>query len=121
MTHSHESLGWAELMRIDGRFDSETAGEVERVLLDLLATGAPALLMDVSQVTLLASAGLRTLLVVTKEAGKRGKAAVVVAPTATARRVLQVSRLDSVLVIAEDLEAAKDLASPGPPARGLPS
>ncbi len=112
MRHWHESLDWAELVSIEGRFDSESAPEVEKALLDVLGGDAETLLVDVSDVTLLASAGLRTLLVATKEASKLGKKSVLVGPTPTARRVLQISRLDSVLTVADDLEAARELVAP---------
>jgi len=107
MSHPHESLGWADLVRVEGRFDSDNAAEIEETLLELLRSGAGTLLIDVSAVTLLASAGLRTILVAAKEASKQKKKSILVGPTASALRVLEISRLDSILTIVSDVDEAR--------------
>ena len=113
MSFSHEELGWADLVRIVDRFDSSNAPDIEGKLLELLASGSNAVLIEISAVTLLASAGLRTILVAAKEAAKRGKKSILVGPNDSARRVLEISRLDAVLSIVDTVEDARALAEEG--------
>jgi len=110
MSYPHESFEWADMVRVEGRFDASNAPQVEEKLLELLASGAETLLIEISAVTLLASAGLRTILVAAKEAAKRKKKSILVGPTPSAVRVLEISRLDSILTIVPGVEEAKEKA-----------
>lgn len=62
-----EQVGSVRLLALGGRFDTETAVDVELALQDLLAAGEREFLIDLSGIGYVSSAGLRVLLSLAKQ------------------------------------------------------
>lgn len=89
-----------------GRVDNSSAGACEREVAGLLESGKASLVIDLSQVDYLSSAGLRVLLVAAKGCKARGGSAILVGPQGPVLEVLKMSGFDRLLNIAHDREAA---------------
>ncbi len=76
MQISELEAGQVKVVALDGRFDAQSAGQVEEALKGAMAAGANKLLVDMGQVEYVSSAGLRVLLATSKRlAGQGGKLA----------------------------------------------
>lgn len=74
MQISERESNGIKIVALDGRFDAQTAGSVDEALIGLLSAGTTKLLIDLSAVEYVSSAGLRVLLSTAKKlAGKGGK------------------------------------------------
>ena len=62
-----ENAGAVAIVAISGRIDSNTSPQLERVLIDMIAAGAPRLVLDLTGTQYLSSAGLRILLLTAKQ------------------------------------------------------
>jgi anti-sigma B factor antagonist len=102
------------LVTVAGEIDLLTAPELRERVRPLPAED---LILDLSQVRLLAAAGLRALLELHDRRTRAGAQLVLAAPSAPVRRVLCVTRLDKTLPIAASVEEAVVLvtaaANPG--------
>lgn len=92
-----------------GRIDAASAAVAERDVLAVLEKAGPSVIMDLSQVDYVSSAGLRVLLVAAKTARSRGGKAVIVAPRASVAEVLRMSGFDKIIPIAPSLDDAQSL------------
>lgn len=106
-----------EILRIvlDGRLDVEGTQAIDMKFTALTATKRAAILVDMTQVSFLASIGMRTLLSCAKAAAKRGGKMVLLNPQPMVKEVLDRSGVSSLIPVYEDLEAATAaLREPGP-------
>ncbi|MEV6872086.1 STAS domain-containing protein [Amycolatopsis sp. NPDC051128] len=102
---SEELIGRTAILALDGEFDLRTAPEVDRAL-DLILRRAPRrLVVDLSEVCFLNSAGLEVLLACHRRAAPRTDLRVV-ATTRSTWRPLQIARLHETLVIHTSRAAA---------------
>jgi anti-anti-sigma factor len=99
------------LYRPKGRIDATNAAAAESEVLASLERAGPSVVIDLSQVAYLSSAGLRVLLVAAKSARGRGGKAVVVAPQTAVLEVLKMSGFDKIIPISVSIEAATQLLS----------
>jgi anti-anti-sigma factor len=90
--------GAAKVAAPAGRLDTASAPSVERALLAIMAPGARVVL-DLSAITYISSAGLRVLLKAAKEARAAGGAFALAAPQPAVREVLDVSGFDRIIAI----------------------
>ncbi|MBE1496142.1 anti-sigma B factor antagonist [Amycolatopsis lexingtonensis] len=105
LTLSEELIGRTAILALDGEFDLYTAPEVDRAL-DLILRRAPRrLVVDLSQVSFLNSAGLEVLLACHRRAAPRTDLRIV-ATTRSTWRPLQIARLHETLVIHTSRAAA---------------
>lgn len=115
---SEELIGRTAILALDGEFDLYTAPEVDRAL-DLIVRRAPRrLVVDLSRVGFLNSAGLQVLLACHRRAYPRTDLRLV-ATTRSTWRPLQIARLHETLVIHTSRAAALAAPFPGEP-RALP-
>ena len=92
-------------VRLAGAFDIAGAQEVEMPF-SLIAGSAGRVIVDVSQVTFLASIGIRTLLTAARGVARRGGAMAVYAPQPQVMKVIVASGLDQIVhVVGSEAEA----------------
>jgi anti-sigma B factor antagonist len=106
MDISQAKDGDVVIVKFAGRLDSSTAPAAEERLLTALGASAQSLVIDMSELVYISSAGLRVLLVVAKKAqAQHGKLALG-GLTENVREVFSVSGFDSIFTIAADAAAA---------------
>lgn len=94
------------LIEVSGRVDSMTAGEFGESLSSQLDTDHVHIVLDLSQVDYMSSAGLREIVSALK-AAKKAKGDVRIAnPSGRVREVLEMAGLDTIFLIFTDLESA---------------
>lgn len=90
-----------------GRIDASNAGVCEKDLLDLMEASGPSVIIDLSGLSYISSAGLRVLLMGAKTArAKAGKAVICSAP-ATITEVLKMSGFDKIIPLLVDRATAE--------------
>jgi anti-anti-sigma factor len=87
----------AAIARIEGRIDSSNTVEFERVLESGLNPTAKTVVMDFERVAFMSSAGLRVVLMLTKQLRKRGAQAAVCSLPGPIREVFSVSGVDRIV------------------------
>ena len=94
-------------IHLDGRFDSNTCGMVEQHLRGKIDQGLRQFVLNMENVPFIASAGLRVVLVIAKELRKEIKGDLRLANLQpNVNRVFEISGLNNVLRIFEDVESA---------------
>jgi anti-anti-sigma factor len=97
---------------LTGEIDLSNAAEITDALLGSVPNEALALVIDLSDVSYLDSAGVRMLAELDHRLGWRAQALRVVAPEASrSRRVLAIAGLERVLSITTSVEAARSSVS----------
>ena len=86
---------------LSGRLDIDGALAIDGDF-NKLAEASKNLLIDMSDVTFLASLGIRTLVTAAKAVSNNGGKLVLLSPQPSVERVLRESRVDTVLPIIED-------------------
>ncbi len=106
MSIEQENRGDVLVLRLAGRLDSSNAPELERVLLDKLATGTNRLVFDLSALDYVSSAGLRVVLLAGKKLrGSRGQLALA-GVRDMVREVLDMSGFLALFVVTATVEEA---------------
>ncbi|MEJ2870733.1 STAS domain-containing protein [Actinomycetospora sp. OC33-EN08] len=93
---------------IDAAAAPSVRGGVERA-----AAGARAVVLDLEEVELLASAGMTLLLELTEDLRGRGVPVLLAARARTVRRPLRITGLDRVLTLHDDVASARAAAGDG--------
>ena len=92
---------------LSGEIDLSNAAHITRAVVDGVPNEAVGLVMDLSDVAYLDSAGVRMLAELERRLGWRSQAFRVVAPEGSrTRKVLSIAGLDGLLVLATSVEAA---------------
>jgi anti-anti-sigma factor len=94
------------LVEIEGDVDAHTARALDRTLNNLLAQDHFRLLLDVSHMHYISSAGLRTIMFAHREACQHGGEIRVYGLNAQARRLFEIIGLDECLHLSDSLEEA---------------
>ena len=94
------------IFQLQGRLDSAAAPARERDLQALFTSGTVHLVIDLTEVTYLSSAGLRVLLMAAKGCRSAGGQAALVGPQEGVSQVLQMSGFDRLLRVFSDRESA---------------
>jgi anti-sigma B factor antagonist len=89
-----------------GRLDTAGVGDVELKFTGHTVPRAKPLLLDMSEVTFVASLGLRMLLTVAKALDRRGAKTVLLNPQPAVREVLSLSGFDQLTPVYNDEETA---------------
>ena len=66
MEQNIRMIGEAVIITLTGRIDANTSPDIEQRMLSLVSEGSNKLVADLSRVTFISSAGLKTLLIVLK-------------------------------------------------------
>ena len=105
------------VLAVEGEIDIATAPVLDAAVADALAEKPAALVIDLSGVTFLASAGVRILVQTAEQLSGRACFAVVASGAATTRPI-QLMRLDSMFALHETLDAALAVVSTDTDNRG---
>ena len=95
------------LIRLDGRLDIEGAETLDQPLTYATSTHPARIAIDLSEVSFLASIGIRTLLSAARGQASRGGKLVMFGAQPMIRRVLQTAGVDQLLTLCDDLDAAR--------------
>lgn len=93
-------------INLDGRMDLEGTQAIDQKFAYATSTQPLRLAVDLSNVTYLASIGLRTLLTAARAQARRGGMMVLVAPNDVVRLTLETAGVDRILPILHDWESA---------------
>lgn len=97
----------AAVLSVQGEVDSLTTPQLDAGIADLLAVpDTTCFVIDLSEVTFLASGGLATLIQAAQLVGERGHRLRLVVTTRAVRRPLQLTGSDQLFDMFEDLDAA---------------
>jgi anti-anti-sigma factor len=99
------AAGLAKVAGLRGRLDTATAPAAEARLLEMLADGG-SVVVDLTDVHYVSSAGLRVLLKAAKMARVAGGGFAVAGPQPPVREVLEISGFDKILAIHPTRDAA---------------
>lgn len=91
---------------VSGRIDSATAGEFDEAIMGLIESGHKNLLLDMSEVDFLSSAGLRTLVSARKALQKSSGVIKLTQPSQRVVDTLDIAGLDVLFEAIPDREAA---------------
>jgi anti-anti-sigma factor len=94
------------VVRVDGRIDSTSSDELERHLAALLQRGEKRLILDLSGVDYMASAGLRVLLTTAKRSTALEARFVLAGPNDFIRQILTMTGFLSCFGVFDDVAAA---------------
>jgi anti-sigma B factor antagonist len=93
-------------LALRGRLDTTGVDEVELKFTSHTVPRTKPLLLDMSEVTFVASLGLRMLLTVAKALDQRGVKMVLLSPQPAVRKVLSLSGFDQLMPVYNDEETA---------------
>lgn len=96
-----------------GRIDGTNANAVEAELKAILEASGPNLILDLSGISYLSSAGLRVVLVAAKSTRASGGKVVLAGPRPAISEIFKMSGFDRILETVSDAEAARALFSQG--------
>jgi anti-sigma B factor antagonist len=92
---------------LSGRMDIVGTQQIDLKFTALTSTRKAQILVDLSNVTFLASIGIRTLVNVAKAQKLRGGAIVLYKPTTQVEEVLKATGIEAIIPIAHDMNAAR--------------
>ena len=92
------------LLKVGGEVDAHTAQDLNRTLTDLLGQGHHRIVMDVSKMMFISSAGIRAILYAHREAVQSGGQVRLVGPTDQVRRIFEIVGFFELLQITDRLE-----------------
>ena len=104
---SQQLDGGITLIRLDGRLDIEGAQTLDQPFTYLTSTHPAKIAVDLSQVSFVASIGIRTLLAGARGQASRGGKLVLFGAQPMVRRVLQTAGVDQLLTLCADFDAAR--------------
>jgi len=95
------------VIKLNGKLDVLGAGEIETKFTGHCAGGKVHVLTDLSEVSFLASIGIRMLIVNAKSIAGRGGKMALVNPVPEVKHVLELSGIPSIIPIYSDVESAR--------------
>ena len=104
--HTNRLADGTDLVQLAGRLDSVGVASIEAALSAAIAAGGARVLVDLSQVTFLASIGIRALLTHARALARRGGSLALVGPRAVVAEVLDVTGIGKIIPVFADVEAA---------------
>lgn len=97
---------------VTGRVDASNAARLESEILAAIEQSGPALIIDLTQLGYMSSAGLRVMLVAAKRAKAAGGKAVIQGAQPAVAEVLKMSGFDRIIPLAADEAAARAQFAP---------
>ena len=89
----------ATVLGIEGRLDSSTSGELEKVFITIIEAGEKNIVVDFAGMDYISSAGLRVLLMAAKKTSKLGGKVVLTALSANVKEVFDIAGFTSIFTI----------------------
>jgi len=116
-----EKVGDVAVVRLGPRLDIQTVPDVRRRIKRVIDSGDKVIVIDMRRIEYISSFGLSMLLTLAKELSNRGGNLFLAQPRETARELLQLTRLQTILptydTLREAIDAAADAAG-APPREG---
>jgi anti-sigma B factor antagonist len=115
MALAHRSYGSARVVSPRGRLDHDNCDEFQRDIaaeLDACARDGASLVLDMSGLEYVSSAGLRCLMIAARQAAARQSRVVAAAPQPVVAEILQISRFNLVLPVYGTTREAVGSVSP---------
>ncbi|MFW6097833.1 MAG: STAS domain-containing protein [Chloroflexota bacterium] len=103
---SVQSLKRVDLITVSGRVDSSTAPELEETLEDRIDEGRYNLVLEMSGVSYLSSAGLRALVAALRTCKKKGGDVRIANPSERVAEVMALAGLDTLFTMYDDVTIA---------------
>jgi anti-sigma B factor antagonist len=101
-----EALGGCKILRVSGRIDFESALDFEHQINAMIQEAGDCYIIELSQVELLSSAGLRVMLSTAKRVAQRNAALALAAPSQVVRQVFEISHFNLLFKIFPSVPAA---------------
>lgn len=99
----------ALLVRLSGRMDNRNAETVYEQFTALMDDHSATVIVDLTEVSYIASLGIRTFIINAKALHSRGGQLILAAPTSDVRNVLDTVGIARILPLVDSVEAAKAL------------
>ncbi|HEY1476328.1 MAG TPA: anti-sigma factor antagonist [Chthoniobacterales bacterium] len=113
MTANLETVGECRILRVGGRIDFESALDFEQRINSMIQEEGDCFIIELSQVELLSSAGLRVLLSTAKRISQRNASLGLAAPSDVVRQVFEISHFNLLFkIFASVSEAVTVLKGP---------
>lgn len=103
---------YAAVVALSGELDAHTATQLRTLLAEQLLAGPGNLILDLSALSFIDSAGLATLIAADKGTRRAGMKLVLAASAPSVRKVLKITGVDGVLATADTVDAALTLLAP---------
>src|ERR1700761_613718 len=94
-----ETLGGCKILRVSGRIDFESALDFEHHINAMIQEAGDSYIIELSQVELLSSAGLRVMLSTAKRVAHRNASLALAAPSQVVRQVFEISHFNLLFKI----------------------
>jgi anti-anti-sigma factor len=101
-----ETLDGCKILRVSGRIDFESALDFEHHINAMIQEGGDCYIIELSQVELLSSAGLRVMLSTAKRVAHRNAGLALAAPSQVVRQVFEISHFNLLFKIYPSVSAA---------------
>jgi len=101
-----ETLGGCKILRVSGRIDFESALDFEQQINAMIQEAGDYYIIELSEVELLSSAGLRVLLSTAKRVAHRNASLALAAPSQVVRQVFEISHFNLLFKIFPSVPAA---------------
>jgi anti-anti-sigma factor len=101
-----ESSGGCKILRVSGRIDFESALDFEQHINTMIQEAGDAYIIELSQVELLSSAGLRVMLSTAKRVAQRNASLALAAPSQVVSQVFEISHFNLLFKIFPSVPAA---------------
>lgn len=101
-----QRAGTVAVLQVSGEIDSLTTAQLDAAVNELLARPAEHFVIDLSDVTFLASGGLAVLIGAAQQAAERDRRLRLVVATRSVRRPLQLTGSDQLFDVFDQLETA---------------
>src|SRR5262245_38455247 len=94
-------------VRLSGRLDLEGTQSISEKFTFTTTARKAKVIVDLSEVTFLASVGIRLLLTSARAQANRGGQLILASPQPSVRKVLEASGIDQLIALVPDIEAAR--------------
>jgi len=94
------------VVSVSGRIDSANAGDFSQRIQGMLGSGTRALVLDLSRLVYLTSAGFRAMLIASDEADARGARFALCSMSATVRELFEMGGLSDIFAIFDSRQEA---------------
>jgi anti-sigma B factor antagonist len=111
LTIAENTIGTVQLLKVGGYLDGHTAVELERKMSAVMKAGHSRLVMDLSALTYIASAGVGVLINIQHQAKKSGGGLHLVNPSPSVREIFSILGLQTILAIHDSVDAGVQAAA----------
>ena len=111
MDIQHSDLEGTRIVKIAGRLDTAGVDAIETRFNALIVPGAKNVIVDLADVTFLASLGIRMLITTTRSLSRKGAKLVLYGATAAVNEILETTALHQIIPIAVTEHEALALAT----------